>query len=258
VNGVAPNITSEAYDQTGDAIQVIVKDALGSPRSGISVQLGFNANPTSATLTADPVTTGADGLATFSSVTISKSGLKYQLIPNGGTGVTGTASGFFGVYQDEQACGSCTAHGSSSTIHSTVTANSTNGGTLAVLVSGVPDDVIDCSSTIPAGYDYKPVSTEVTAWQYTGNGAQTVVVDVDRSLVKKILNRGSAHIDFCYQADNGKQFFSKFDPVNLTSGPALLPDCGPGITNNCIVSETGDGNGGRIITVTVDDGKGRP
>src|SRR5262249_19054568 len=56
VNGVAPNITSEAYDQTGDAIQVVVKDALGSPRSGISVQLDFNANPTSATLTADPVT----------------------------------------------------------------------------------------------------------------------------------------------------------------------------------------------------------
>lgn len=256
LNGSPQNITSVAYDPSGAAIQVLVSDALGSPRSGISVSLNFNANPTSATLTAPTVSSGADGKATFSTVTISKSGLKYQLIPNGGTGVTGTASGFFGVYQDEQACGSCTAHGNSNTVHSTVTATSTNGGTLAVLVSGVAADVISCDSTIPAGYDYKPVSSEVTVWQYTGNGAQTVVVDLDRSLIKGILNRGSAHIDFCYQADNGKTFTDKFG--NVGSGPGLLSDCGPGITNNCIVSETGDGNGGRIITVTVDDGKGRP
>jgi|RhiMetdeSRZDD1v2_1073273.scaffolds.fasta_scaffold68333_2 hypothetical protein len=256
VGTTAPNITSAAYNQTGDAIQVLVSDANGQPRSGISVQLNFNANPTSATLTAPTVSSGTDGKATFSPVTISKSGLNYQLIPNGGTGVTGTASGFFGVYQDEQACGSCTAHGNSSTIHSTVTANSTNGGTLAVLVSGVAADFIDCGPTIPSGYDYKPVSSEVTSWQYTGNGAQTLVVDIDRSLIKKILNRGSSHIDFCYQADNGKTFTDKFG--NVGSGPGLLSDCGPGITNNCIVSETGDGQGGRLITVTVDDGKGRP
>jgi len=255
LNGSPQSITSVAYNPAGAAIQVLVSDALGSPRSGISVQLGFNANPTSATLSAPTVSSGADGTATFSPVTISKSGLKYQLIPNGGAGVTGTASGFFGVYQEEQACGSCTAHGNSNTVHSTVTANSTDGGTLAVLVSGVAADQIDCSGTIPSGYDYMPVSSDVTIWQYSGNGVQTIVVDLDRSLIKKILNRGSAHIDFCYQADNGKIFTDKFG--NVGSGPGLLSDCGPGITNNCIVSETGDGNGGRLITATVDDGKGR-
>jgi len=255
VGTTAPNITSAAYNQSGDSIQVLVKDATGAARPGISVSLNFNANPTNATLTAPTVTSGSDGLASFSPVKISKPGLLYQLVPSA-TGVSATASGFFGVFQDEQACGSCTAHGNSNTVHSTVTANSTNGGTLAVLVSGVAADQIDCGPTIPSGYDYMPVSSEVTAWQYTGNGAQTVVVDLDRTLIKKILNRGSAHIDFCYQADNGKTFTDKFG--NVGSGPGLLSDCGPGIEENCIVSETGDGNGGRLITVTVEDGKGRP
>jgi len=189
-------------------------------------------------------------------VTVNKAGLKYQITPNGGVGVLQTASGFFGVYQEEQDCGTCTAHGNSNTIHSTVTASSTIGGTLSVLVSGVPADVIDCGATVPAGYDYKPVSSEVTAWQYTGNGTQTVSVLVDKSLIRKVLNRGSAHIDFCYQADNWKTFTDKFGVVG--SGPGLLSDCDSTITNNCIASETGVNGGDRLITVTVDDGKGRP
>jgi hypothetical protein len=167
------------------------------------------------------------------------------------------------VYQEEQGCnGSCTAHGNSNDIHSTVTANSQTG-TLSVLVSSVGADVIDCAATVPSGYDYKPVSSEVTSWQFTGTGTQTVVVLVDKSLIRKVLNRGSSHIDFCYQADGGKTFFDKFhpstDPTSIpTSGPALLPDCNSTITNNCIVSETGVNGGDRLITVTVDDGKGRP
>jgi hypothetical protein len=261
VNGTPQNISSVAYTPGAAAIQAIVNDAAGSPRSGISVSLNLSANPTSATFSAPTVVSGSGtngpGLAAFSPVTINKTGLLYQITPNAGTGVTQSASGFFGVYQEEQSCsGTCTVHGNSNTIHSTVTANSSTG-TLSVLVSGVAADVIDCGSTIPAGYDYKPVSSEVTSWQYTGTGAQTVTVLVDKSLVRKILNRGSSHIDFCYQADNGKTFFDKFGN-GPTSGPGLLPDCDSTHTNNCIVSETGVNGGDRLITVTVDDGKGRP
>jgi hypothetical protein len=261
VNGTPQNISSVAYTPGAAAIQAIVNDAAGNPRSGISVSLNLSANPTSAVLSAPTVVSGSGsngaGLAAFSPVTISKSGLQYQITPNAGTGVTATASGFFGVYQEEQPCnGSCTVHGNSNTIHSTVTANSQTG-TLSILVSGVAADVIDCGSTIPAGYDYKPVSSEVTAWQYTGTGAQTVTVLVDKSLVRKITNRGSSHIDFCYLVEvAGKTFVDKFGVT--TAGPGLLPDCDSTHTHNCIVSETGVNGGDRLITVTVDDGKGRP
>jgi hypothetical protein len=138
-----------------------------------------------------------------------------------------------------------------------VTANSQDG-TLSVLVSGVAADLIDCSGTVPAGYTYKPVSTEVTAWQFTGTDAtQTIMVLVDKSLIKAITNRGSSHIDFCYLVEvPGKTFIDKFGVT--TAGPGLLPDCDSTITNNCIVSEVGVNGGDRLITVTVDDGKGRP
>jgi hypothetical protein len=264
LNGTTPqNISSVAYTPAADAIQVIVKDAAGFARSGISVQLGFTANPTSALLSAPTVVSGSGtngtGLAAFSPVTISRTGLNYKIQPNAGTGVTSFPSGFFGVYQEETPCdGSCTAHGNSSTIHSTVTANS-QVGTLAVLVSGVAADGIDCAPTVPAGYDYKPVSTEVTVWQVTGTGSgtQTLAVLVDKSLIRGVLNRGSSHIDFCFLVEvPGKTFTDKFGVV--TAGPGLLPDCGPGITNNCIMSEVGMNGGDRLITVTVDDGKGRP
>jgi hypothetical protein len=191
-------------------------------------------------------------------VTINKTGLQYRITPSAGTGVTASPSGFFGVYQEEQDCdGSCTAHANSNTIHSTVTANSQDG-TLSVLVSGVAADLIDCSGTVPAGYNYNPVSDEVTAWQFTGTDAtQTIMVLVDKSLIKAITNRGSSHIDFCYLVEiPGKTFTDKFGVV--TAGPGLLPDCDSVITNNCIVSETGVNGGDRLITVTVDDGKGRP
>jgi hypothetical protein len=266
VNGVTQNISSVAYTPDAAAIQTIVNDAAGNPRSGISVSLNLSANPTSAVLSSPTVVSGSGtngpGLAAFSPVTVSKSGLKYQITPNAGTGVTQTASGFFGVYQEEQACnGSCTAHGNSNTIHSTVTANS-QVGTLAVLVSGVAADLINCAGTVPTGYSYQPVSSEVTSWQFTGTGTQTVMVLVDKSLIKAFTNRGSSHIDFCYLVEgfdtlgNPKTFTDKFGVV--TSGPGLLPDCDSTITNNCIVSETGVNGGDRLITVTVDDGKGRP
>jgi hypothetical protein len=261
VNGTPQNISSVAYSPGAAAIQAIVNDAAGNPRSGISVSLGFSANPTNATLSAPTVVSGSGtngpGLAAFSPVTISKTGLNYQLQPNAGSGVTASPSGFFGVYQEESDCtGSCTVHGNSNTIHSTVTANSPTG-TLSVLVSGVAADVIDCGPTVPAGYEYRPVSSEVTSWQFTGTGTQTIMVLVDKSLIRGVLNRGSSHIDFCYLVEiAGKTFTDKFG--NVTAGPGLLPDCGPGITNNCIVSETGVNGGDRLITVTVDDGKGRP
>jgi len=266
LGGTTPqNISSVKYTPGGPAIQVIVQDASTAPRSGIAISLTLSTNPTSATLTAPTdVVSDGDGFATFSSspVTVSKTGLKYKITPVGGTGVqgvVGTASGFFDVYQEQANCnGACAAHANSAMIHSTVTANSSTGG-IAALVSGVSGDVINCASTVPVGYNYKPVSAEVTSWQFTGTGAQILSVQVDKSLIKAVFpNRGSAHIDFCYQPDGTKTFVDKFGVTKDASHPGLLSDCTKKIKINCIISETAIGVGDRIIKVTVEDGKGRP
>lgn len=249
-------ITSVPYSPTGAAIEVQVKDAEDNARAGISVSLTLSTNPTSANLVAPTVTSDANGLADFSPVTINKTGLKYKITPEIGTNVTETPSDFFNVFQEESSCsGSCTVHGNSNDIHSTVTANGQTG-TLSVLVSGLSGDLIDCGSSVPTGYNYMPASGEVTAWQYTGTGAQIVSVLIDKSLIKAILNRGSSHLDFCFQTDPGKPpFTDKFG--QLTNGPALLSDCSSTITSNCIISETGTNSGDRLVTVNVEDGKGR-
>jgi hypothetical protein len=264
LNGTTPqNISSVAYAPGANAIQVIVLDASTQPRPGIAISLTLSTNPTAAALSAPiDVVSDGDGFAEFSPVTINKTGLKYKITPQGGTdvlGVVGTESGSFDIYQEQTNCsGSCSAHANSTTIHSTVTANSA-GGSLAALVSGVSGDLISCAGTFPPSYGYKPVSAQVTSWQFTGDGAQILTVRVDKSLIKAAFpNRGSAHIDFCYQPDGAKTFVDKFGVQKDSSHPGLLSDCTKKIKINCIISETAIGIGDRIIKVTVEDGKGRP
>jgi hypothetical protein len=263
VDGSPVNISSVAYTPGANAIQVIVLDASTQPRPGIAISLSLSTNPTSATLSAPAnVVSDGDGFAAFSPVTIDETGLKYKLTPVGGTGVhgvVGTESGSFDIYQEQTNCnGACAVHANSTTIHSTVSANSA-GGSLAALVSGVSGDLISCAGTFPPSYVYKPVSAQVTSWQFTGDGAQILTVRVDKSLIKAAFpNRGSAHIDFCYQPDGTKTFVDKFGVQKDSSHPGLLSDCTKKIKINCIISETAIGVGDRLIKVTVEDGKGRP
>lgn len=267
-NPRSENITSVPYTPTGLAIQALVTDANGNPRSGISVMLQLTTNPTGATLSG-PITATSDsqGFATFQGnpgsnpITIDEIGLDYAVTPTG-TGVVGTESGLFGIYQEGEPCTagqSCVVHGNSNDhrIEATVSAD-TPSGSLAVLVSELG---LDCSASIPAGYTYTPLSAEVIAWQFTGTGSQTITILIDKTLIRGILNRGNT-IDFCYLVEGidavtgePKTFISKFGVE--TSGPALISFCSPTITENCIVSETATQGGDRLVTVTVEDGKGR-
>ena len=140
---------------------------------------------------------------------------------------------------------SCVVHGKSGDNHLDATVSSADSGTLAVLVQ---EFSLDCGGA-PA------LSPQVIIWKYTGADSQTVAALIDKFLVRKILNRGSAHIEVCFQTDNGKTFTDKFGNQGVTQG--YLPDCGPGVSSNCIVSENGVNGGGRLIVFTVDDGKGR-
>ncbi|HEX6331053.1 MAG TPA: hypothetical protein VF129_07165 [Actinomycetota bacterium] len=269
-NPKSENITSVAFTPTGAAMQVLVKDATGTERGGISITLTLQCTaPVScggggASLSG-PVTatSNASGVATFTGsaanpISVNREGFGFHLTPTG-TGVTGTQSGPFGIFEEgEQCAGSdCTVHGNSADrrLAATIAAN-TPSGSLSVLVSG--DLTLDCGPTIPEGYTYTPVSGDVIAWVYTGTGSQTITVELSKQLIREVLDRGSAHLDVCYLVDiAGKSFIDKFGQLRTTGQAGLLPDCGPGITENCILSQTATAGGGRVVTFTVEDGRGK-
>jgi hypothetical protein len=250
------NITSEPYTPGGLQMQALVSDANGNPRPGISVTLQL-AGGTSGAGLSGPITatSGTGGVATFAGtvtdpIAIDKTGLNYTLTP-GATGVVGTASTGFGVYQEGKSCianQSCLVHGKSADNHLDATVTSADNGTLAVTVQ---DFALTCEGTAVL------VDAPVIIWKKTGTGSQTVTAFIDKFLVRTILNRGSSHIDVCFQTDNGKEFVDKFGNVDGDPTTGYLSDCGPGITTYCIISETGVNGGGRLITFTVEDGKGR-
>ena len=252
-NAKSENITSQPYAPTGTSLQALALDGANQARSGISLTLQLSGGTSGAALSG-PVTaiSDANGLATFTGsvadpIAISKIGLGYALSPTG-TNISATQSDPFGVYQEGEAClsgQSCVVHGRSGDNHLDATVSSADSGTLAVLVQ---EFSLDCGG-VPA------LSPQVIIWKYTGADSQTVAALIDKFLVRKILNRGSAHIEVCFQTDNGKTFTDKFGNQGVTQG--YLPDCGPGVSSNCIVSENGVNGGGRLIVFTVEDGKGR-
>jgi hypothetical protein len=261
-NGPSQNITSVAYTANGAAIQAIVKDAGGNPRPDTTVTLGFATNPTGATLAGSiSAVSNGSGLATFdgtcatcSPITINKIGQGYKLKATG-TGVVGTPQpDAFGVYQEGEACATspCVVHGhnGNNSIKTTVSAGA--GGDLGTFVSA--DVNVACDG-------YIPLTNDAIVWKYTGGGSQTIVIDLSKSVIRQILDRGSDHLDFCFDSE-GKPFTDKFGvdhwgtSGNNTNG--LLSDCNRGIDpDNCLVSETGLTGGGRRLTVIVADGRGK-
>jgi hypothetical protein len=277
-NPKSENITSVPFTPAGAAMQVVVTDATGAARGGISITLTLQCTPPvicgggGASLSG-PVTatSNASGEATFTGsaanpISVNRMGFGFHLTPTG-TGVTGTQSGPFGIFEEGEQCGpgsgsDCTVHGNSADrrLRANISAN-TPSGTLSVLVSGALS--LDCGPSIPAGYDYAEVSGDIIAWVYTGTGSQTIVVHLDKQLIREVLDRGSAHLDFCYLVEGidpgtglAKSFVDKFG-VTHTDTPGLLPDCGSGVTTNCIVSQTGISGGGREVVVKVEDGRGK-
>jgi hypothetical protein len=269
------NVSSAAFTPDAGPLQALVKDALGVPRGGIGLTLVLQCSPPvpcgpgGATLSG-PVSALSDGagLASFpgsslAPISIDRTGLGFRLLPTG-SGVTGTPSDPFGVYQEGLQCptDSCSVNGNSpgGTVAAKVSAD-TPSGSLSVLVA---DDLdLDCSGSIPAWYKYTPVTPSVVTWLYTGTGSQTIVFDVDKSLIQQVLDRGAAHLDVCFLVEGidpatnqPKSFTDRFGQTHTTE-PGLLPKCGPWVKKNCILSQTGAPGGGRRVTITVEDGRGK-
>jgi hypothetical protein len=243
VNGqpTSQNITSDAYTWNGDALQVQVRDAYGALRGGVSITLQLSPNQGSLS---GPITATSDstGVATFvgtqgNPITIDKVGLDYTMTPMG-SNVFGTASGPFGIYREGKVCsdsaGQCVVRDNISDKQIDATVTSSNTGTLGLLVKALP---LTC-------LNHTPLSTSVIAWRFTGSvgDAQIVTANLSKSLIKQVVDRG-APIPVCYQDDFGGL-------------PRLLPVCDSTIADNCIISETASGGGGRLIKFTVNDGMG--
>ena len=247
------NITGAPYDSAGAAVQAVVKDANGDVRAGIAITLLLSGGTSGATLSGPTsATSDSSGLATFTGtvsnpLAINKTGLNYVMTPTG-SGISGTSSGTFSIFQEGESCTngqSCEVHGTSTKINATISALA--GGNLGGSVE--PISVVAFGAC--EGAD--PLSDAVIVWKYTAEGAQTVAAVVDKSLLRT--NKGSAHIEVCFEVDAGKDPF--IDKFGQTVTKGLLPDCGPSFSVNCIVSETGLNGGGRLIVFTVEDGKGR-
>jgi hypothetical protein len=255
------NITSEAFAPGGAPLRVQVRDAAGAPRGGISItlQLSPSQGGLSGAITA---TSDANGVATFDGtanpITIKNTALGYTMTPTG-SNVVGTASGPFGIFTEGEVCsdspGQCVVGDdiSDSRVDATVTASNT--GTLGVLVRAAS---IDCAGVTA-------LSSSEIAWKFTGTDAQIVTADLAKSLIKQFVDRG-APIPVCFQADPGKrswtdafgQVVPRTDPATgqvITTGQ--LATCNSTTVMNCIISETASSGGGRLITFTVNDGKGR-
>jgi hypothetical protein len=262
-NPTSENITSAPYTPGGAPVQVEVRDAAGALRGGVSITLRLSTNSTSASLSGPITATSNDlGLATFvgtegNPITIDKVGLGYTMTTAGSNVSPAPPSGPFDIFMEGEICsGQCSVRDNISDPKVGATVASPPGQ-LGVLVQ--PLDV-DCASTIPAGYKYLPLpTTSVIAWKFfDGTGAQIITADIAKSLAKQVLDRGSSHLDVCFQADPLKPAFTdKFGNVVSAGLPGLLSDCNSVITQNCIISETASGGGGRLITFTVNDGKGR-
>src|SRR4029077_3153211 len=80
------------------AVQVTAQDAQGNTAAGFTgnVTVAIGANPGSGTLSGTTTVAAASGLATFSTLSINRSGTGYTLTA-GATGVSGATSGAFDV-----------------------------------------------------------------------------------------------------------------------------------------------------------------
>ncbi len=271
------NISSVPYTPGGAAMQVLVLDAANprQPRAGIEITLSLLCAPPDSTCApakdgaslTGPVmaTSGAGGIATFTGSTsnpiaIDKVGLRYRLDPTG-SGIASTPSAEFGIYEEGEICGStCVVRGGRGGIDATVTAN-TPSGTMGVLVSPLG---LNCATSIPPDYEYEPLSSQVVAWKYTGTGSQTISVLVDKAVVHSQTDRGN-DLDFCFLVEGNipntttpKSFVDKFGVTRTEAdGPGLLPKCTSTIVEDCILSEKAVQGGNRLVTVTVNDGRGK-
>jgi hypothetical protein len=230
--------------------QVDVTDTAGNPVTvaGLAVTVALGSDPTGT----DPltgtrtVTTGADGVATFADLRISRSAEGYTLTasaPDFGS-VTSTP---FDVYDDLCAAGErCeTSAGDLATDQLHATASGTAGvGAGGLIVSTQPVGGSGGCAPPPPGEKYTPLPSEVTLFGTPGVVDKLVTIRVSKDYDQTLPQNGAAHYQICARPEEPTSEFSFFRDRYTGQQVGLgewgyLPDCGAiSVPTVCVVSRT--------------------
>jgi hypothetical protein len=260
------HITSVPGDESGTDVQVSAYS--GVPPTGtlmtsfdgyVTLAIGPG-SPSGGTLSPATVTTtgvqAVNGTATFSqanlgaklSLDVSNEGYTLQAAATGFSPVSSDPFDIVDVYVDCSLDPSCSASldnnsGTSGEIDTT----DASFLSASILAPGA----IDCTGYLEI--------TGTISWKTDDTGDQIGTIVADGSLIKKSLrppDQGASHFQVCFKADTGKTFIPR-GGGDLTSGPALLPDCSSTITTNCVFFRNKTQAGSAVVQFRVADGKGR-
>jgi hypothetical protein len=254
--GTTVNTTiTSSFDAPGAGpVKVQVLDTSGhlvtTSKAAITVAIASTANPGSGTLSGTTTVSAIGGVASFSDLSIDQPGIGYRLTATS-FGMKPATSGHFTIWSSIQPCSTtpCTASASSATTSGTVT--TTSAGSTQFLGTGIGGGSYSCPGT------YQPVSDQlsfdVVSSDGTGQGGQfTVVLRIDKSLVKSSGHPGASSWQICYASTSsftprsGNPRTATIGDVTFFTG--LLPDCSKTPVAPCVQARHKDNAGDVIVT----------
>jgi len=221
------NITSERYVPTGAPVKVDVLDAAGNliTTSTAPVSLSILTNPGGGTLTASP-TNAVGGVATFPSLSIDRTGLRYTL---GATtteaGIDPGASDPFDVVDVGKTCPSGPCQSGNVTSGSTTAAETASAGAVGdQLTLALSVEALDCPG-------YAELSAVVT-FDVTGERTKTITITIPKTAGVSASAR-----QVCFSSPT-----PFVDRSGATVNTGLLPDCtvaqAPCVVSKKVVKKT--------------------
>jgi hypothetical protein len=253
-------ITGTPYDPSGPSVAVEVLDGAGqritTSAAPITLTLGGGTAGAGLALNGSgPVTVPAvQGLATFSVLTIDRSGFDYTLTASSGA-LDPAVSGPFNIAQAGQIC-------AGGTCDSPATSNPGNTQTGAVHATDVPPNLelaVAFTGDDPcAGTGYVPVMPDTITVLALDGGEPAAGVTLEITLVifkATAAGRPLSGFKVCFATDIAGKTFTDTTGAQVTQG--LLPNCSIVTSTNCVVSKSKDRQGNVTVAFRVLDGRGK-
>lgn len=236
-------------------ITTIPLDQLDETIDGSFVQVLAAAN-TRVTVSSVPagvsrtVKAGADGIATFSNLSIGTPGI-YTLTATA-NGWDPASSGEFRIFDAGEACsGGAVCDPSTGTLNNkgmiaTVSGASQGGGVVGVALNIDSSPV--CPGDDPVNFNHGP--SVLTAFWDNMDGDVLMTLTISAAWDREQPRNGASFYQVCFTFANGKTFRDKFwtpgaDEVEV----GLLPDCGPQTGVPCVQSRTKSPKGAVIVVI---------
>ncbi len=280
---VSQAITSAPYNPAGPPVAVEVVDAQGHSvaTSGLLVSVAIGANPSGGTLAGTTTaTTSNTGVASFSTLSINRSGQNYTLVASNGQ-LGSVTSGTFNIDDFGALCPEDVDCSGTLSLTGTNQAFGGNSSVNVTAIQGPTTDIdtgfltlsrssgLDCT-----GYTELVASSDVVTIDFTALDRQKrVVTTIDKKVMNSVSNNGASFLENCFGAPY--TFATKpGTPLEVNAdyvpGPypppeykGLLPNCGgsavlddpntPGVSGPTISNagapcvekrnKTGSGNG---------------